>query len=725
MEKIKVKFCWRIYPKTEAATGDFTVVCYQNIKTGERFTASGYGLPANKLEYILSGEWKTSKYGKEFKVSNFEEDIKLDKEHIVLYLSQGPIKGIGPKTAEAIYLRFGNNTLEILDNNIDLLSEIPGIGKITLGKIKESYLANRTARDTLAFLLPYGISVRRALKFFTIYGDKALEIVEKKPYSLCKISGIGFKTADKIALKVGIPPASPERIEEAIKFTLKETTKLGDTCLSRKKLSEIVIKLLETPEITEKTVSELIDKLWEKGQIILFNGNYYSPEMYNAEDNLAKLIKSKSTEEASCVCKNIEEAIATEEKSLGFKLAPEQKAAVISALSNTVCIITGGPGTGKSAIQKAIVEIFAQQFPSHSILCCAPTGKAARRMTEASGMPACTIHSALGLCVGDDDTVFHAKNKLSQDLIIVDEISMLDTLLANELFSNIAKGSRIVLIGDADQLPSVGAGQVLADIIKSGVLPVTKLTTVYRQAAGSLIAVNAALIRNKKSALEYGDDFSFTSTKEEEESKELILETYKKEIQEYGIDGVCVLTPKRKNATTCLEKMNPLLRDIANPPDEAKKEVSHKDRVFREGDKVIQRKNFENIANGDIGYIKCIYKVSDEPVACIDFGDDRIKYFDEMSLEMVDLAYAITVHQSQGSEYQSCILSLHTNQFMLLTKPLVYTAITRAKKKMTIIGQKKALYMAIGKEGEERVTGLLEHLAPKKRGDSLSRFLED
>lgn len=678
--------------------------------------------------YDVTGHWKSGKYGPQFEVTTFKEMIVPSRDGIVGYLSSGQIRGIGEKTANDIYDAFGDETLEILDTDIGRLKEIHGIGDKKLEKITESYLENRGARDIIAFLVPYGVTPRKAIKFFERFGAKTMTTVKEHPYRLTEIRGIGFKIADKIAIKVGFDPIGKERIEAGILFALSEAEKEGHVCLPNSNLQTAAIAILATdgfdiliPGLVTETITEMV----ADGRLVHYDGKYYLKENAISEARLAKNVKAHMKSGKVEPINNLDLRIERVERMIGFHMAPEQIQAIKTALSNTLTVVTGGPGTGKTAIQKAMLEIYASVNPNGKVVCCAPTGKAARRMTESTGHEATTIHKALGLCASDDG-IFHGTRTLEGDFIIVDEISMLDNFLADALFRAFQPGAQVVLVGDVDQLPSVGAGCVLKDLIDSGAVPVVRLARVFRQKAGSRIALNASLMKQGNAKLEYSGedgDFYFVSSPDPYESADIIADLYVKEVDRIGLDNVCYLTPLRGKSATCVNEMNPVIRDRINPPSQDKPEVKFGNKVFRKGDKITQMRNFEDVANGDIGYILNILRDEDgQIIVQIDFGDDRIKFYDMQNLEMIDLAYSLTIHKSQGSEYATTIINLQSLHYIMLNRPLIYTAITRGKKRVIIVGEKKALCMAIKKEAtNERFTGLKTRLQP----DKLSMLLDE
>ncbi len=674
--------------------------------------AVGYGLPtANSLRYDIKGHWnKSAKHGVQFEMETYDEVIAPDRDGIIAYLSSGQIKGIGPKLAERIYAAFGNNTLEILDKDPDKLLTISGISNGKLKKICESYLANRAARDIVAFLVPHGVTANRAVKLFREYGSKTMEIVKEHPYTLCEMAGVGFITADKIAKSMGFGDLSTDRVDAGMLYTLTEAEGRGNLCMEKREFAKECLKLLQTPELTEEMIGNRAMRLIQAKKLMCYNGMVYRTQTALAEFALARQIVRRLSTKVKQDYSDLEAELDRVESNLGLKLASEQREAVKTALTNGLAVITGGPGTGKTMIQRAILDIYCRKHPDNEVCCCAPTGRAARRMSQATRFPASTIHRALGLMAGDDG-VFGEPEELDADLLLVDEVSMLDVYLAGHLLGAVKNGAQVVFIGDADQLPSVGPGAVLSEMIVSGCIPVVRLDKVFRQSSGSRVATNAKLIRHGNFGLEYGDDFSFIDSPDITESAEKIVELFLQEIDKYGVDNVALLSPFRQKTETGVNALNAYLQSKVNPPSSSKAEFECSKRLFRVGDKVMQTKNHEDVSNGDIGYIKDIVGSGSDKALFVDFGDGRLKEYDSADLERLDLGYASTVHKSQGSEYKSVIINLQCAHSVMLTRPLIYTAITRGKERVTIVGERKALCTAIRRtDTEKRGTCLSERL---------------
>ena len=709
-----------IYPQNVSSidAGSFMIAVYrpcENIKdsagnTVTQVKAVGYCLPiADKLRYELQGHWsKNPKHGVQFEVENYDEVITPTKEGIIAYLSSGQIKGIGPKMAEKIYDAFGLTALDVLDKEPERLLSISGISTAKLKKICDSYLANRGARDVVALLTPHGITPNRAVKLYKEYGDRAMDIVKNHPYQLCEIAGIGFKTADRIAMSMGFDQLSVERVDEGILYALTDAEGKGHLCMEKHAFIKACLKVLDTPQLTEDMVANRAARLVYSGKLVSYQGNVYRSKTAYAESNLAELLSRQLRSARSHSYGDLDAAMDAEELRMKVKFAPEQREAVKMALTQGVSVITGGPGTGKSMILRAILDIYRRHNPGKEICLCAPTGRAARRMEQATGLGASTVHKALGLLAGEDGD-YGEPQALDADIILVDEVSMMDIYLAGRLLEAVKSRAQVVLIGDSDQLPSVGPGAVLSEMIASERIPVVRLDKVFRQNDGSRIAVNAKLIRHGNLSLEYGNDFRFVDSANLSDSASRIAELYMQEVARYGVDNVAMLSPYRQKTETGVNALNEMLRELVNPPDEGKPEVVCGKRKFRVGDKVMQVKNFEDVSNGDIGYIRNIFKFGDETTVCVDFGDGRNMEYDSSELDMLDLGYASTIHKAQGAEYQSVIINLQCAHHIMLTRPLIYTAITRGKDRVIIVGERRALCISIKKTDIEKRGTCLAH----------------
>lgn len=709
-----------IFPRdaTASSTG-FMIAIYKpcgvlrdaagNILT--QFKAVGYCLPtSDKVRYNMTGKWsKSQKHGVQFEVERYEEVITPTREGIIAYLASGQIRGIGKKTAERIYDTFGQETLQVLDQDPKKLLTVRGISEKKLRKIVDSYLANRGARDVIAFLAPHGVSPSRAVRLYREYGEETMDIVRNHPYRLCELAGIAFRTADKLAMSMGIDPLSPERIDQALLYTLTDAETKGHLCLEKLAFLKECLKLLDTAGMTQDMAASRAVKLIQEDRLVTYGDSVFKTKTAGIEESLAYEIARKmrgSVEEYP----DLDNSISGEERVLRFRLAPEQCEAVKMGLTSKLCVITGGPGTGKTSVQRALLDLYKKRFPAARIVCCAPTGKAARRMEQSTGVPSATVHRVLGL-IANEDGQYGDPETLDADLVLVDEVSMLDVYLAEKLFRSIPATARLILVGDSDQLPSVGPGAVLKEIIASGRVPVVRLDQVFRQKNGSRIAANAKLIRHGNLSLEYGPDFEFYDSTDMSVSAEIIESLYLQETARCGIDNVVLLSPYRQKTETGANALNQRLQGKVNPPADGKMDAVHGQRRFRTGDKVMQIKNCEDINNGDVGYITSITGTQTESVIRIDFGDGRLVDYENADLDMLDLGYACTVHKSQGSEYKSVIINLQCAHSVMLVRPLIYTAISRAKEKVLIVGERRALCTAIRRiDTEQRGTKLAQRI---------------
>ena len=714
------KFEKVIFPRdVSASTSGFMIAIYKPCGTLrdaagnvlDSFKAVGYCLPtSDKVKYRLEGKWsKSQKHGIQFDVERYEEVITPTREGIIAYLASGQIRGIGKKTAERIYDTFGQQTLQVLDQEPKKLLTVKGISENKLQKIIDSYLANRGARDVIAFLAPHGITPNRAVKLYREYGEETMDIVRNHPYRLCELAGIAFKTADKIAMSMGIDPLSPERVDQALLYTLTDAEAKGHLCLEKHVFLKECLKLLDTAGMTQDMAAARAVKLIQEDKLITYGDSVFKAKTAWIEESLAHEIvrKMKGSVESY---PDLDESIAAEERVLRFRLAPEQREAVKMGLTSKLCVITGGPGTGKTSVQRALLDLYKKRYPEAKIACCAPTGKAARRMEQSTGVSSCTVHRALGL-IANEDGQYGDPETLDADLVLVDEVSMLDVYLAEKLFRSVSATARLILVGDSDQLPSVGPGAVLKEIIASNQVPVVRLDQVFRQKNGSRIAANAKLIRHGNLSLEYGPDFEFYDSTDLFASADIIETLYLQETAKYGIDNVVLLSPYRQKTETGANALNQRLQDKVNPPAEGKMDAVHGQRRFRTGDKVMQIKNCEDINNGDVGYVTSITGTQTDSVVRIDFGDGRVVDYENSDLDMLDLGYACTVHKSQGSEFKSVIINLQCAHSVMLVRPLIYTAITRAKEKVMIVGERRALCTAIRRvDTEQRGTKLAQRI---------------
>ena len=694
-----------IYPKVlPPEDSGYRIVLYQPCEklrdaAGRPVTevkAVGFFLPTGEnLSYELKGRWaRDSKYGVQFQVEDYQEVIAPTKEGIIAYLSSGKIKGIGPKMAEKIYAAFGPESLEIFEHHPERLLDIPGITSGKLEGILRTYLATRSTGEVIAFLAPFGVSPSRAARIAAKLGQEALGILKEHPYRLCGLENVDFYLADKIAQNQSLDPCAAERVDACLLQVLLTAEQQGHLCLDKRDFIQKALQLLQTEGITVDLAANCAARLVENRRLLTYRKWVYRWEAGCAERNLARRIAAMLPQPAVGNAGELSQQLLDVERELGITLNDQQRKAVLTAVASPLSIITGGPGTGKTTTQRALLALYRRRKPSGRVVCCAPTGRAARRMEESTGETAQTLHKAMQLSHLEDGT-YCAPKMLEADLVLVDEVSMMDAFLAECLLEALPEGCQLVLIGDADQLPSVGPGVVLRELIASGQVPVVRLTKIYRQHAGSRIAINAALIRTGNLHLEYGSDFVFVESANLGASAGLIEELYLREVGRFGVDNVALLSPFRKRTETGVDALNLRLQEKVNPPDPAKSELTLGKRTFRLGDKVMQVKNFEDVSNGDIGKVTEVDTAREEPFLTVDFGDGRVKEYARPDLDRLDLAYAATIHKSQGSEYHTVIVNLQCAHAVMLTRPLLYTAITRAKKRVILVGERKALCMAI------------------------------
>ena len=685
-------YCIFVY-RAEACDVPESVRGY-NMGFWQEITATGYFLPNNKkIEYELTGAWVKTKYGYSLSVTTYEDVVPQSNRELVAYLSSGFIKGIGEKTAKLIVDHFGKNTMLVFDNCPDRLLDVKGIGREKLGKIIESYQSTKVMRDLACFLTPYGISKNVVMRIYKHFGNESMHIVKQDPFKLCEIDGFAFKTVDKVAANLSCPADGKGRIECAITFSLDKAKAEGHLYLTRKALVDKAYSLLNErfePEeaVKREQVEQNLDSLLTENKLVDDNGAVYKEKCYHAEVagayNLRRLILAKNHKY------NVtENDICKVEKIFGMEFANKQKEALSMCFANGVSIITGGPGTGKSTILKAILKLY-KDINNGKIVLLAPTGKAARRMEECTGIPANTIHSTLAIRSDDDDGTYD----IDADFVVVDEFSMVDMSLAKSLFSKIRSGTKLLMIGDPDQLPSVGAGNVFRELINSKVIPTTVLDVVYRQSGISKIVSNAVKINTGNTYLDYDETFSLLETASDEEAFDEILNIYQKEVKRVGIENVQVLVPYRQKAYVCVDNLNKSIQAIRNPPSE-KKEICYGNHIFRVGDRIMQIKNNDYASNGETGRIVSIEPDENEDIAIeIAFSSGKTVFYGVDDMDIIDLGYATTVHKSQGSEYKTVIMAMLNSHFIMLKRNLLYTAVTRAKDKVVIVGNKKAVSTA-------------------------------
>ena len=680
----------------------------------------------------ITGSWVNhSQFGKQFKVEECEEILPTSKDGIEKYLSSGIIQGIGPVTAKKIVNKFGEDTLNILDNNIERLKEIEGIGKKKLETIIESYREQRELKNITIFLQIHGLSVNQCLKIYKKYGASSVDTVKNNPYILCdEISGIGFKTSDKIARSLGIEIDSPFRIQSGIRYVINEFCANGHTFMPKDELIKEASNVLTVSgDIIEENIKNAaLDRKIKLEKVNDKEGVFTIPNYY-CELGITNRILTLAISNFQDISVDVDHLILQFEKKNNITFAESQKDAIISAFQNGIEIITGGPGTGKTTIIKCIIEIF--ETCGLKVLLGAPTGRAAKRMSESTGKEATTIHRMLDMGVFEkEESVFVTnaeEHSLEADVVIIDEASMIDITLMNALLKSIKVGTRLIIVGDVDQLPSVGAGNVLNDFIESGFTKVVRLKEIFRQGKESMIVVNAHKINKGEMPKlnEKGTDFFFIRNDIQEGILNTIIDLINTRLPKFNsnwdkLKSIQVLVPMKKGVLG-VTNLNERIQNVLNPKAPYKKEKEFRSMVFREGDKVMQIKNnyslkWTRIAgkgdheglgvfNGDMGFIESI-DLEGKKLSII-FDDERRVIYDFMYLDELDLAYAITIHKSQGSEFPVVIIPAYMGAPLLMNRNLLYTGITRAKEMVVVVGIPKALkYMVDNTRSMERYSSL-------------------
>ncbi|MBO3322095.1 ATP-dependent RecD-like DNA helicase [Clostridium perfringens] len=680
----------------------------------------------------ITGSWVNhSQFGKQFKVEECEEILPTSKDGIEKYLSSGIIQGIGPVTAKKIVNKFGEDTLNILDNNIERLKEIEGIGKKKLETIIESYREQRELKNITIFLQTHGLSVNQCLKIYKKYGASSVDTVKNNPYILCdEISGIGFKTSDKIARSLGIEIDSPFRIQSGIRYVINEFCANGHTFMPKDELIKEASNVLTVSgDIIEENIKNAaLDRKIKLEKVNDKEGVFTIPNYY-CELGITNRILTLAISNFQDISVDVDHLILQFEKKNNITFAESQKDAIISAFQNGIEIITGGPGTGKTTIIKCIIEIF--ETCGLKVLLGAPTGRAAKRMSESTGKEATTIHRMLDMGVFEKEESVLVTNaeehSLEADVVIIDEASMIDITLMNALLKSIKVGTRLIIVGDVDQLPSVGAGNVLNDFIESGFTKVVRLKEIFRQGKESMIVVNAHKINKGEMPKlnEKGTDFFFIRNDIQEGILNIIIDLINTRLPKFNsnwdkLKSIQVLVPMKKGVLG-VTNLNERIQNVLNPKAPYKKEKEFRSMVFREGDKVMQIKNnyslkWTRIAgkgeheglgvfNGDMGFIESI-DLEGKKLSII-FDDERRVIYDFMYLDELDLAYAITIHKSQGSEFPVVIIPAYMGAPLLMNRNLLYTGITRAKEMVVVVGIPKALkYMVDNTRSMERYSSL-------------------
>ena len=649
----------------------------------------------------LRGTWtKHSKYGRQFEVKSYELKIPSTLEGIKKYLGSGLIPDIGPSTAESIVHYFGEGTLDILDNHPERLQEVAGIGKKRTSRIIAAWQEQRDIKDIMIFLQSHGAGSNLAVKLYKVYGRETVQVIKNNPYQMAKdIFGVGFKTADRIALRLGIKQDSPFRIQAALIYILEQMSSEGHCFADEPELLQKTGKLLNIPEEACKSQVNLLNFSRE---LIRVNEAIYLPYLFEVEKSTAEHVRriNSTLLDRLDLFKKIDfnQEFFELDLSNNIQLTNQQRKAIRMSLTSSFSVLTGGPGTGKSTIINSIIKLLDKY--QCTVRLAAPTGRAAKRLIETTGIEAKTIHRLLEYSPGEGyQFQKNEDSPLKADMIIIDEASMMDILLSNSLLSAIPEGTHVLLVGDVDQLPSVGPGNVLKDIIASGFVPITRLDTIFRQAEDSFIIVNAHRI-NAGELPEFSkeaSDFFLFPVEEPEKAALWVQDIVMRRIKtKFGFDpekDIQVLSPMHRGACG-VKELNRILQEQLNPFNPFHGEYQHGFRKFRQGDRVMQiRNNYEKqVFNGDIGYISKMD--AEEQTLQLEF-DERLITYEYNEMDEIVHAYAISIHKSQGSEFPVVVIPLLTQHYMMLQRNLLYTAITRARKLVVLVGSKKAIAMAV------------------------------
>lgn len=703
------------------------------------FTATGY-MPSLSLgeKVSVTGSWVTHpEYGEQFKVAYYETILPSDADSILRYLSSGVISGVREATAKKLLDYFGTKVLDIMLNEPERLAELKGISEERAKKIGESFAELQAMQNIIMFLQQYHITPNMAVAVHNTLGPNAVAKIRENPYILSScVEGISFKTADSIAFTMGMAKNNPQRILAGLEYILENAAfSQGHTFLPSQSLIDHAVYRLSVDELeVENGIAELLARHQIYQDTVNNDKVYYLSAFHHAEAYVSRRLSSMARFEQKFIMteEDAEKAIDEIEEEHGIHLAPKQRSAVISSVSCGCMVLTGGPGTGKTTTINTIIRLM--KWMKLSISLAAPTGRAAKRMSEVTGLEAKTIHRLLGTTVDNEHRssfIHDDQNPLTADVIILDEVSMVDILLMSSFLSAVKPGARLILCGDADQLPSVGPGNVLRDIIASETVPVTRLDQIFRQAEQSLIVVNAHRI-NHGELPELGEktsDFFFLKRQTQEQVAQTITQLYQSRLpKSYGIDPLSqiqVLSPTKKGVSGTIQ-LNKTLQLHLNPPDITKEEHFYGNMIFRTGDKVMQiknnyeityqRENGENgtgIFNGDMGVIKEI-STRDKLMKII-FDEDKEVEYPFSNLDELDLSYAITVHKSQGSEFEYVLIPVCNFAPVLMCRNLLYTAVTRAKDMVILVGSETTVFkMTQNNTERERFTGLCEKMSVLK-----------
>ena len=716
----------------ETLTGLIERVTYHNPENGfavlkvqvkghpDLVTVIGSTTSVSAGEHLeATGKWVVDReHGQQFKADELKTTHPASAEGIEKYLASGAVRSIGPKIAAKIVAIYKERTLEIFETAPDFLLHIKGIGQERVKRIRQSWQEQKEVRKIMLFLAEHGISFGRAVRIYRTYGQESIAKIKENPYRLADdIRGIGFKTADELAAKMGIDRNSPYRARAAVQYTLQDLASQGHVGYPEPGVVEHTTKLVEIDQlIVEDAVKSAVAEKTVIRENIEGESWLYLTALHRAEVGLVQSVHriASATPHPMPVI-DVEKAIGWVEGKLGIKLALGQQEAIRQACLRKMLVITGGPGVGKTTLVRSALEIF--QAKKMKCLLAAPTGRAAKRMAETTGQTAKTIHRLLEFDPASGDFKKNQQHPLTGDLFVLDEVSMVDVVLGHQFLRAVPSNACVILVGDVDQLPSVGPGSVLADLIASGVVPVVRLTEIFRQAAESEIvtaayAINQGRMPNLKAPDEGLSDFYFIEAEEPEAIQDLIVRLVKERIpKRFGFTpktDIQVLTPMNRSVLGA-RNLNQILQTALNPGDGGP-EVQRFGWTFRLGDRVIQTENDYNrdVFNGDLGVIETINRIEQEMV--VNFEGRQVQY-DFGDLDEIALAYVLSIHKSQGSEFPCIVIPLHTQHYMMLQRNLLYTAVTRGKKLVVLVGTKKALGMAVRRQDtSQRFTALRKRL---------------
>ncbi|MCI7544826.1 MAG: ATP-dependent RecD-like DNA helicase [Megasphaera elsdenii] len=701
----------------EAPDSDYRVFRLHDEADDATYTVTGHGtkpLVGDRLE--IKGHWVQHKrYGRQFAADGWSRIIPESVDGIERFLGSGAVKGLGPALAHRVVAAFGKDTMKILERDPQRLLEVEGIGPKKLAVITESFYEEKQVNDIAYDLEQHGVAGRYAGRLLQKYGDDVHYVLTEEPYRMInEIDGIGFKTADQMALAYGMDRQDPQRLSAGLTYVLQTMTQNGHVCIPDAELVRRAAFILQADALG---LHDILKEAIEVGQLCTadFQGTVYvyTPEAYEEENYIARRIQDMAAMKPLPMKTHVQLFLDRWQDSCHFELADKQREAVEKSLESGMTVITGGPGTGKTTVVQTIIRLAEQE--GLRILLCAPTGRAAKRLAETTQRKAKTIHRLL-IPDGRQGRIqvfeYNETKLLPADLVIVDEVSMLDMEMMYHLLSALKPQCRCILVGDADQLPSVGAGAVLHDIIASGQVPVVRLDTIFRQQEGGRIVTNAHLINSGRLPVVNEDpEFRFVEIEDEAQGAEKISALYNSELLETGDKfAVQVLSPMYKNPCG-VDNLNQLIQGRFNPPAEGKGELKGKNVIFRVGDKVMQKHNDyeKGVFNGDIGEIFAIQK----DMVYVRYPEQDVKY-EGQEVDEITLAYAITVHKSQGSEYHTVIMVLVNSHAIMLQRNLFYTAVTRAKRKVILVGSKRAVQTAVQNQRTSRRFTLL---IPRLQGE--------